>query len=72
MNDPLRQSLQVATRLESGEILRTEDDYAAVNEAAARAGAAAAAAAEQPETISSGTTSTPAESGAGEEIEDDG
>lgn len=64
MNDPLRQSLQVATRLEGGEILRTEDDYAAVNEAAA-----AAAPAEQPAPESSETTSTPAESGISEEIE---
>lgn len=73
MNDPLKQSLQVATRLEDGEILRTDADYAAVNDAAAEASEAPAAtepvAAEQPTPTSIDTTSTPAESGTGEEIE---
>lgn len=70
MNDPLKQSLQVATRLEDGAILRTEADYAAVNDAAAEAPAPAVQpAAEQPTPTSIDTTSTPAESGTGEEIE---
>lgn len=70
MKDPLRQPMPVATRLESGEILRTEADYAAVNDALAAAAAAQAAAVG--DDTPSETTSTPAESGAGEELNYDG
>ena len=59
MGDPLRQPMTTATRLENGTVLETEQDHA-------RAAAAAELAAD-----SSETTETPAESGAGEEIESD-
>lgn len=66
MKENLRQSMPVATRLEDGEILRTEEDHAR---------AAAAAAAETPaaaKVADNDNTSTPADSGAGEELIENG
>lgn len=63
--DAPRQSMPVATRLEDGTVLLTEQDHE-------RAAAPTAAAAHEiPEQSDDDTPATPAESGAGEEIESD-
>lgn len=69
MKDQLRQSMPVATRLESGEVLRTEADHERAAAAAVPENTQPAAApiADEPD-----TTSTPAESGTGEELNYDG